>query len=185
MKFPLARPRHHSLRWFLKQKGAGLHNIHSCLISFWGLPFYTIIYREKDRKRHSKRLFLLCWISQSMLGCCCIQACEALTRVHINIPWVTSDHAERGICLCLFVITQNVTNTVLFFPGPQKSLAHFCYVPFLVVCVCTALYVWFFLPETKGKSFLEISEEFRKRNFKTKTHAGFYKGPEEIKTTTL
>ncbi|XP_062360151.1 solute carrier family 2, facilitated glucose transporter member 11-like [Cinclus cinclus] len=71
------------------------------------------------------------------------------------------------------------------FPFIVKSLAHFCYIPFLVVCVCTALYVWFFLPETKGKSFLEISEEFRKRNFKTKTRAGFYKGPEEIKTTTL
>ncbi|XP_017669511.1 PREDICTED: solute carrier family 2, facilitated glucose transporter member 11 isoform X2 [Lepidothrix coronata] len=71
------------------------------------------------------------------------------------------------------------------FPFIVKSLAHFCYIPFLVVCVCTALYVGFFLPETKGKSFLEISEEFKKRNFKTKTRAGFYKGPEEIKTTTL
>lgn len=119
-----------------------------------------------------------------MLGSCCIQACEALTRIHRNTPWVTLDHSGRGIS-GLLVILQNVTNTVLFFPPPQKSLAHFCYILFLVICVCTALYIWFFLPETKGKSILEISEEFRKWNFRTKTRAGFYRGPEEIRTTTL
>lgn len=179
MSFAFARPWHHSLRWFLKQKGAELHTIHCCLISYWGLPCYSIIYRQKDRKSNFKILFLLCQVSQCMLGSCSTQACEALTSIPRNTPWVTLDSAGRGIS-GLFV-----TNTVLFFPPPQKSLAHFCYIPFLVVCVCTALYVWFILPETKGKSFLEISEEFRKRNFKTKTRAGFYKGPEEIKTTTL
>ncbi|XP_071880601.1 solute carrier family 2, facilitated glucose transporter member 11 isoform X2 [Anas platyrhynchos] len=71
------------------------------------------------------------------------------------------------------------------FPFIVKSLGHFCYVPFLVVCVCTALYIGLFLPETKGKSFLEISEEFRKRNFKAQSHAVLYKGPEEIKSTVL
>ncbi|XP_061865987.1 solute carrier family 2, facilitated glucose transporter member 11 isoform X2 [Colius striatus] len=71
------------------------------------------------------------------------------------------------------------------FPFIVKSLEHFCYVPFLVVCVCTALYVGFFLPETKGKSFLEISEEFKKRNFKAQTREVFYKGPEEIESTIL
>uniref|UniRef100_A0A8B9PZ71 Major facilitator superfamily (MFS) profile domain-containing protein n=1 Tax=Apteryx owenii TaxID=8824 RepID=A0A8B9PZ71_APTOW len=68
---------------------------------------------------------------------------------------------------------------------PFIVVAHFCYVPFFVVCICTALYVGFFLPETKGKSFLEISEEFKKRNFKPQTRAFFYKGPEEIKSTVL
>ncbi|KAM9178666.1 solute carrier family 2, facilitated glucose transporter member 11-like [Mergus octosetaceus] len=71
------------------------------------------------------------------------------------------------------------------FPFIVKSLGHFCYVPFLVVCVCTALYIGLFLPETKGKSFLEISEEFRKWNFKAQSHAALYKGPEEIKSTVL
>uniref|UniRef100_A0A672URS1 Solute carrier family 2 member 11 n=1 Tax=Strigops habroptila TaxID=2489341 RepID=A0A672URS1_STRHB len=71
------------------------------------------------------------------------------------------------------------------FPFFVKSLAHFCYAPLLVVCICIALYVEFFLPETKGKSFLEILEEFKKWNFKAQTHEGFYKGPEEIKSTVL
>ncbi|XP_060539632.1 solute carrier family 2, facilitated glucose transporter member 11 [Pantherophis guttatus] len=53
----------------------------------------------------------------------------------------------------------------LAFPFVMESLGYYCYLPFFMVCVGTALYVWFFLPETKGKSFLEISEEFIKRNF--------------------
>lgn len=91
--------------------------------------------------------------------------------------------AAYMICGSLLWFNLFVVGTA--FPFIVKSLAHFCYIPFLVVCVCTALYVWFFLPETKGKSFLEISEEFGKRNFKTKTRGGLYKGPEEIKTTSL
>lgn len=91
---------------------------------------------------------------------------------------------KQGGVADLSVYRMSPTLSCLF-PPPQKSLAHFCYVPFLVVCVCTALYVGFFLPETKGKSFLEISEEFKKRNFKAQTRAGFYKGPEEIKSTVL
>ncbi|NXX67218.1 GTR11 protein, partial [Spizella passerina] len=91
--------------------------------------------------------------------------------------------AAYMICGSLLWFNLFVVGTA--FPFIVKSLAHFCYIPFLVVCVCTALYVWFFLPETKGKSFLEISEEFGKRNFKAKTRGGFYKGPEEIKTTSL
>ncbi|NXS42193.1 GTR11 protein, partial [Balaeniceps rex] len=71
------------------------------------------------------------------------------------------------------------------FPFIVKSLTHFRYVPFLVICVCTALYVGYFLPETKGKSFLEISKEFKKWPFKAQTHVGFYKDPEEIKSTML
>uniref|UniRef100_A0A8C0RRL4 Major facilitator superfamily (MFS) profile domain-containing protein n=1 Tax=Canis lupus familiaris TaxID=9615 RepID=A0A8C0RRL4_CANLF len=47
----------------------------------------------------------------------------------------------------------------LGFPFIMEGLSHFFYVPFLGVCVCGAIYTAFFLPETKGKSFLEISEE--------------------------
>ncbi|NWT99161.1 GTR11 protein, partial [Urocynchramus pylzowi] len=103
------------------------------------------------------------------------------------LPTEVFDQMSRpaAYMICGSLLWFNLFLVGTAFPFIVKSLAHFCYIPFLVVCVCTALYVWFFLPETKGKSFLEISEEFRKRNFKTKTRGGFYKGPEEIKTTTL
>ncbi|KAM9626247.1 LOW QUALITY PROTEIN: solute carrier family 2, facilitated glucose transporter member 11-like [Morphnus guianensis] len=85
------------------------------------------------------------------------------------------------ICGSLLWFNLFLVGTAL--PFIVKSLAHFCYVPFLVVCVCTALHIGFFLPEAKGKSFLETLEEFKKWNFKAQTHAVFYKGPEEIKPT--
>ncbi|NXU28871.1 GTR11 protein, partial [Thalassarche chlororhynchos] len=103
------------------------------------------------------------------------------------LPTEVFDQMSRpaAYMICGSLLWFNLFLVGTAFPFIVKSLAHFCYVPFLVVCVCTALYVGFFLPETKGKSFLEISEEFKKRNFKAQTHAVFYKGPEEIKSTML
>ncbi|NXK16507.1 GTR11 protein, partial [Arenaria interpres] len=103
------------------------------------------------------------------------------------LPTEVFDQLSRpaAYMICGSLLWFNLFLVGTAFPFIVKSLGHFCYVPFLVVCVCTALYVGLFLPETKGKSFLEISEEFKKRNFKAGTQAGFYKGPEEIKSTVL
>ncbi|NWX73829.1 GTR11 protein, partial [Alca torda] len=103
------------------------------------------------------------------------------------LPTEVFDQMSRpaAYMICGSLLWFNLFLVGTAFPFIVKSLAHFCYVPFLVVCICTALYVGFFLPETKGKSFLEISEEFKKRNFKAQTRAAFYKGPEEIKSTVL
>ncbi|XP_032458880.1 solute carrier family 2, facilitated glucose transporter member 11 isoform X4 [Phocoena sinus] len=53
----------------------------------------------------------------------------------------------------------------LGFPFIMEGLSHFLYVPFLCVCVCGAVYTGFFLPETRGKSFVDISEELHRLNF--------------------
>ncbi|XP_010215694.1 PREDICTED: solute carrier family 2, facilitated glucose transporter member 11 [Tinamus guttatus] len=103
------------------------------------------------------------------------------------LPTEVFDQMSRpaAYMICGSLLWFNLFLVGTAFPFIVKSLAHFCYVPFFLVCICTALYVGFFLPETKGKSFLEISEEFKKRNFKTHTRAFPYKGPEEIKSTVL
>ncbi|XP_069726908.1 solute carrier family 2, facilitated glucose transporter member 11 isoform X1 [Phaenicophaeus curvirostris] len=103
------------------------------------------------------------------------------------LPTEVFDQMSRpaAYMICGSLLWFNLFLVGTAFPFIVKSLAHFCYVPFLVVCICTAFYIGFFLPETKGKSFLEISEEFKKWNFKAQTHAVFYKGPEEIKSTML
>ncbi|XP_041058566.1 solute carrier family 2, facilitated glucose transporter member 11-like isoform X1 [Carcharodon carcharias] len=51
------------------------------------------------------------------------------------------------------------------FPFIIEGLGSFCYVPFICLSLVAALFIGIFLPETKGKSFLEISKEFHKRNF--------------------
>ncbi|XP_037388072.1 solute carrier family 2, facilitated glucose transporter member 9-like isoform X2 [Pygocentrus nattereri] len=48
------------------------------------------------------------------------------------------------------------------FPFLLVTLKSFIFLPFSCVCLATSLYIFFILPETKGKTPLEISEEFRK-----------------------
>uniref|UniRef100_A0A8C1ED39 Solute carrier family 2, facilitated glucose transporter member 5 n=1 Tax=Cyprinus carpio carpio TaxID=630221 RepID=A0A8C1ED39_CYPCA len=46
------------------------------------------------------------------------------------------------------------------FPFLIASLKSLCFVLFSCICLIAALYVFFILPETKGKTLLEISQEF-------------------------
>ncbi|XP_037679503.1 solute carrier family 2, facilitated glucose transporter member 11 isoform X3 [Choloepus didactylus] len=73
----------------------------------------------------------------------------------------------------------------LTFPFIVEGLSHLLYVPFLCVCVCAAIYAGFFLPETKGKTFLEISEELHRLNFPGDIQGPKWRGPEIIRSTEL
>ncbi|OWK14897.1 SLC2A11 [Cervus elaphus hippelaphus] len=73
----------------------------------------------------------------------------------------------------------------LAFPFIMEGLSHFIYVPFLCVCVCTAVYSGFFLPETRGKSFMEISEELHRLNFPGRGRGPAWAGPEVVRSTEL
>ncbi|KAB1255301.1 Solute carrier family 2; facilitated glucose transporter member 11 [Camelus dromedarius] len=73
----------------------------------------------------------------------------------------------------------------LGFPFIMEGLSHFLYVPFLCVCVCAAVYTFFFLPETKGKTFLEISEELYRLNFPGWSQSPMWRGPEVVQSTEL
>uniref|UniRef100_A0A8C5ITB0 Major facilitator superfamily (MFS) profile domain-containing protein n=1 Tax=Junco hyemalis TaxID=40217 RepID=A0A8C5ITB0_JUNHY len=50
----------------------------------------------------------------------------------------------------------------------SERLKHFCFLIFMVVLFTSGMIVHLFLPETKGKSIVEITEEFNKLNFKNK-----------------
>ncbi|XP_054852596.1 solute carrier family 2, facilitated glucose transporter member 11-like [Eublepharis macularius] len=103
------------------------------------------------------------------------------------IPAEIFDQVTRpaGYMICGSLLWTNLFMVGLAFPFIVEGLGHFCYVPFFTVCVCAALYVSFFLPETRGKSFLEISEEFNKRNFKTQTCENSWTNLEDTKSTML
>uniref|UniRef100_A0A3P8UMZ6 Solute carrier family 2 member 11a n=1 Tax=Cynoglossus semilaevis TaxID=244447 RepID=A0A3P8UMZ6_CYNSE len=45
-------------------------------------------------------------------------------------------------------------------------LVEYCFVPFAVVCLLSAVYVGMFLPETQGKTLSVITSEFNRLNFK-------------------
>ncbi|XP_021543571.1 solute carrier family 2, facilitated glucose transporter member 11 [Neomonachus schauinslandi] len=67
----------------------------------------------------------------------------------------------------------------------EEGLSHFLYMPFLGVCVWGAICTGFFLPETKGKTFLEISEELHRLNFSRQSQGPEWTGPEVILSTEL
>ncbi|KAK2522949.1 hypothetical protein Q9233_010308 [Columba guinea] len=50
----------------------------------------------------------------------------------------------------------------------RERLKHFCFLIFMVVLFTSGIVIHLFLPETKGKSIVEITEEFNKLNFKKK-----------------
>ncbi|XP_054975429.1 solute carrier family 2, facilitated glucose transporter member 11 isoform X1 [Sorex araneus] len=74
----------------------------------------------------------------------------------------------------------------LGFPFLMEGLSQFLYVPFICVCVGAALYAGFFLPETKGKTFLEISEDLQRLGSSRPRGQGLLrKGPKIISSTEL
>ncbi|XP_058287934.1 solute carrier family 2, facilitated glucose transporter member 11 isoform X5 [Hylobates moloch] len=73
----------------------------------------------------------------------------------------------------------------LGFPFIMEALSHFLYVPFLGVCVCGAIYTGLFLPETKGKTFQEISEELHRLNFPRQAQGPTWRSLEVIQSTEL
>ncbi|KAJ1093578.1 hypothetical protein NDU88_006678 [Pleurodeles waltl] len=50
--------------------------------------------------------------------------------------------------------------TGMVFPYVVSSLGPFCFLIFLAVAFFTVIFLYIFLPETKGKSVLEVAEEF-------------------------
>ncbi|XP_063769057.1 solute carrier family 2, facilitated glucose transporter member 11 [Pseudophryne corroboree] len=103
------------------------------------------------------------------------------------IPSEIYDHMARPAAYMIYgsLMWIMLFVTGLAFPFIVQGLGHFCFIPFLIVCVSTALYVGFFLPETKGKSILEITEAFTNHRAKPHHAENGYRGPQEIQSTSL
>ncbi|XP_056221431.1 solute carrier family 2, facilitated glucose transporter member 11-like [Seriola aureovittata] len=52
----------------------------------------------------------------------------------------------------------------MLFPFIVNSLGDFCFLPFLAVCLVSALFLGLTLPETKDKTLAEITAEFHRKN---------------------
>ncbi|KAJ7309687.1 hypothetical protein JRQ81_007747 [Phrynocephalus forsythii] len=56
----------------------------------------------------------------------------------------------------------------MIFPFIVESLGPFCFLIFMAILTVSAVFIYLFLPETKGKSIVEITMEFDKLNFRKK-----------------
>lgn len=61
-------------------------------------------------------------------------------------------------------------------------LGPFCFLIFIAVLVTAAVLIYLFLPETKGRSISEITEEFKTRQFKKKNRWMVEKNATEERT---
>lgn len=52
----------------------------------------------------------------------------------------------------------------MLFPFIVSGLGSFCFLPFLAVCLSSAVFLGLSLPETKGKTLAEITAEFDQKN---------------------
>ncbi|XP_078281213.1 solute carrier family 2, facilitated glucose transporter member 5 [Rhinoraja longicauda] len=52
----------------------------------------------------------------------------------------------------------------LIFPFLEKGLGEYCFIIFGFVCLATLAYIYIFIPETKNKTFQEISQIMAKKN---------------------
>ncbi|XP_072921498.1 solute carrier family 2, facilitated glucose transporter member 11-like isoform X2 [Hemitrygon akajei] len=84
------------------------------------------------------------------------------------IPMEIFDQTARPAAYMIngFLFWINFIIIGLTFPFIVEGLGSFCYVPFLSLSFFFVVFIGVFLPETKGKTFLEISKEFRKQNFR-------------------
>uniref|UniRef100_A0A8C4THP6 Solute carrier family 2 member 11b n=1 Tax=Erpetoichthys calabaricus TaxID=27687 RepID=A0A8C4THP6_ERPCA len=57
----------------------------------------------------------------------------------------------------------------MFFPFIVMGLQQYCFLVFLGVCCLVATYIYFVVPETKNKTFLEIKQEFQSHYGKQKS----------------
>ncbi|XP_066545318.1 solute carrier family 2, facilitated glucose transporter member 11 isoform X1 [Amia ocellicauda] len=75
--------------------------------------------------------------------------------------WRPSAYVISGTCnwVSLFLIG-------MFFPYVADAMGQFCFLIFVAYCVLSAVFMLVFIPETKGKTMVEIMEDFNKLNFK-------------------
>lgn len=65
------------------------------------------------------------------------------------------------------------------FPFIVSGLGQFCFIPFCGVCVAGCVFIGLTLPETKGRTLAEITEEFEKRNRKATSNGHLTCGQRE------
>ncbi|XP_070131346.1 solute carrier family 2, facilitated glucose transporter member 11 isoform X11 [Equus przewalskii] len=151
-----------------------------CLMTCWGSVFTVALYLQSS----------IPWMPYLAMSC----IFAFILSFGIGPAGVTGILAtelfDQTARPAAYMVSGALMWTMLFlvglgFPFIMEGLSHFIYVPFLGVCVCGAIYTGFFLPETKGKTFLEISEELHRLNFPRKSPGPTWRDPEVILSTEL
>ncbi|XP_069476008.1 solute carrier family 2, facilitated glucose transporter member 11-like [Ambystoma mexicanum] len=80
--------------------------------------------------------------------------------ISLSIEILTQAARPSGFVLSSSLNWSALYITGLIFPFMVKSMGHFCFLLFLGFILASSIFLCLFLPETKGKSVIEITEEF-------------------------
>ncbi|XP_009898188.2 solute carrier family 2, facilitated glucose transporter member 11-like [Dryobates pubescens] len=89
---------------------------------------------------------------------------------------------SSAFVICGIVIWLGLAFTGMIFPFAVMLLGPFCFLIFIAVLVVSAILIYLFLPETKGKSTFEITEEFKTCRFKKQRRQAVEENAAEEKT---
>nr|NP_001339155.2 solute carrier family 2, facilitated glucose transporter member 11-like 2 [Xenopus tropicalis] len=73
----------------------------------------------------------------------------------------------------------------MIFPYLVGTLGHFCFLLFIAVMLISSTLAFFIVPETKGKSIAQISQEFNKFNFRRQHRKNLCEDKEYVLSTRL
>lgn len=66
---------------------------------------------------------------------------------------------------CFYIMSATVSNSLI---STQEALGPFCFLIFVAYTVFSAAFLLYFVPETKGKTMVEVMEDFNKLNYKNR-----------------
>ncbi|KAG8455878.1 hypothetical protein GDO86_001899 [Hymenochirus boettgeri] len=90
------------------------------------------------------------------------------TTVTVIVEIFTQNTRAPALILMGFINWLGLFILAIVFPYIQARIGHFCFLIFLVIIASCAIFLYFFLPETRGKSWFETKEDFNKYNCRRK-----------------
>uniref|UniRef100_A0A8B9Z983 Major facilitator superfamily (MFS) profile domain-containing protein n=1 Tax=Anas platyrhynchos TaxID=8839 RepID=A0A8B9Z983_ANAPL len=115
----------------------------------------TVLFTEASCKIFNFSFFLQCFFSAGVL---CLLPTEIFIQSYRPAAYVFNGASNW---IQLFFLG-------LVFPFIVEGLGSFCFIIFLAYCLSMAIFVFLVVPETKGKTMLQIMEEFNRLNHRGK-----------------
>ncbi|KAM4050770.1 solute carrier family 2, facilitated glucose transporter member 9-like [Anomaloglossus baeobatrachus] len=87
------------------------------------------------------------------------------TTITINLEIFSQEARGAAMVLVGVINWLGLTIIGMVFPFVVATMEQFCFLIFLIITAVCGAFLYFYLPETKGKSWLQIREDFNKYNF--------------------
>ncbi|MGH0144209.1 UNVERIFIED_CONTAM: hypothetical protein FKN15_047069 [Acipenser sinensis] len=92
--------------------------------------------------------------------------CAGVQLCGINASFLIERTGRKKLMGIGYALMATVLGILVLMLFLKALIGQFCFLIFMMYCVLAAAFTLLFVPETKGKTMLEIAEDFNKLNFK-------------------